>query len=75
VLHSIDEILTVVMCGISAWESTIHGICAFSEIKENWGCEKVGLKLPNGLPSYDTIRLTLGIIDPKIFSVAVHQMD
>ena len=67
VLHSIDEILTVVMCGVSAGESTIHGIYAFSEIKENWLREKVGLKLPNGLPSYDTIRRTLGIIDPKIF--------
>ena len=45
--HSIDEILTVVMCGVSAGESAIHGIYAFSEIKE----KKVGLKLPNGLPS------------------------
>lgn len=51
VRHSIDEILTVVMCGVSAGESTIHGIYAFSEIKENRLPEKVGLKLPNGLPS------------------------
>lgn len=67
VLHSIDEILTIVMCGVSAGELTIHGIYAFSTIKEKWLKEKVGLKLPNGLPSYDTIRRTLGIIDPKIF--------
>lgn len=32
--HSIDEILTIVMCGVSAGESAIHGIYAFSEIKE-----------------------------------------
>lgn len=67
VLHSIDEILTVVMCGVSAGENTIHGIYAFSQIKENWLKEKVGLKLANGLPSYDTIRRTLGMIDPKVF--------
>ena len=63
VRHSIDEILIVVMCGVSAGESAIHGIYAFSEIKE----KKVGLKLPNGLPSYDPIRRTLGIIEPKMF--------
>ncbi|MBQ9206346.1 MAG: ISAs1 family transposase [Treponema sp.] len=67
VLHSIDEILTVVMCGVSAGENTIHGIYAFSEIKERWLREKVGLKLPNGLPSYDTIRRTMGMIDTKVF--------
>lgn len=67
VLHRIDEILTVVMCGVSAGESTIHGIYTFSQIKEDWLREKVGLKLPNGLPSYDTIRRVLGIIDPKVF--------
>lgn len=67
VLHSIDEILTIVMCGVSAGELTVHGIYAFSTIKESWLKEKVGLKLENGLPSYDTIRRTLGMIDPKVF--------
>lgn len=36
VLHSIDEILTIVMCGVRAGELTIHGIYAFSTIKESW---------------------------------------
>jgi transposase DDE domain len=67
VLHNIDEILTIVMSGISAGENTIHGIYAFSKIKEQWLREKVRLKLPHGLPSYDTIRRTLGMIDPKVF--------
>lgn len=67
VLHSIDEILTVVMCGVSAGENTVHGIYAFAEIKEGWLKEKVGLRLPNGLPSYDTIKRVLGMIDPKVF--------
>lgn len=67
VRHNIDEILIVVMCGVSAGESAIYGIYTFSEIKENRLPEKVGLKLPNGLPSYDPIRRTLGIIDPKMF--------
>ncbi|MDO5773464.1 MAG: hypothetical protein Q4P16_04045 [Spirochaetales bacterium] len=35
VLHIIDEILTIVMCGVSAGELTIHGIHAFSTIHKN----------------------------------------
>ena len=35
VLHSSKEILTVVMCGVSAGENTVHGIYAFSKIKES----------------------------------------
>ena len=48
-------------------ERWVHGIYAFSKIKESWLREKVGLELPSGLPSYDTIRRTLGIIAPKVF--------
>lgn len=46
VLHSIEQILTVVMCGVIAGENTIHGIYTFSQIKEKWLREKVELKLP-----------------------------
>lgn len=67
VLHSIDEILWIVICEVSVGENTIHGIHAFAEIKENWQKEKVGLKFPNGLPSYDMIKSVLGMIDLDAF--------
>lgn len=67
VKHSLTEILTVVMCGVSAGEMSIYGICAFAKIKELWLKEVVGLQLPHGLPSYDTVRRTLGILNPVQF--------
>lgn len=67
VMHSMTEIMMVVMCGVSAGEMTVHGIYTFSKIKENWLKKATNLKFPNGLPSYDTIRRTLGIINPKQF--------
>ena len=67
VKHSISEILTVVMCGVSAGERSIYGIREFARLKEQWLRNVIGLKLPNGLPSYDTVRRVLGILDPKQF--------
>jgi len=58
VLHSIDEILTVVMCGIRAGEKTIHGIYLFSKIKEKWLKSKIGLKLLNRIPSHRAVRFS-----------------
>jgi predicted transposase YbfD/YdcC len=68
--HSLGEILTVVMCGVSAGERSIHGICAFARIKEEWLRREVGLALPNGLPSYDTVRRVMGALSPKQFHAA-----
>ena len=68
--HSLGEILTVVMCGVSAGEWTVHGICAFARIKERWLREEVGFPLPHGLPSYNTVRRVLGILDPRRFQDA-----
>ena len=67
VKHSVSEILTVVMCGVSAGERSIYGIREFARLKEQWLKDVIGLKLPAGLPSYDTIRRVLGILDPKQF--------
>ena len=67
VKHSVSEILTVVMCGVSAGERSIYGIREFARLKEQWLRDVIGLKLPNGLPSYDTVRRVLGMLDPKQF--------
>ena len=42
------------MCGVSAGERSIYGIREFARLKEQWLKAVIGLKLPNGLPSYDT---------------------
>lgn len=66
--HSLDEILTVVMCGVGAGERSIRGICAFAQIKKAWlrdGGSR--LTLPHNLPSYDVIRRVMGVLSPKRF--------
>ena len=45
VKHSISEILTVVMCGVSAGERSIYGIREFARLKEQWLRNVIGLKL------------------------------
>ena len=67
VKHSMTEIMMVVMCGVSVGEMSIYGIRKFAQIKEKWLKEATGLEFSNGLPSYDTIRRTLGSLKPKSF--------
>ena len=55
------------MCGVSAGERSIYGIREFARLKEQWLRNVIGLKLPNRLPSYDTVRRVLGILDTKQF--------
>ena len=43
------------------------GFESLLRLKEQWLRNVIGLKLPNGLPSYDTVRRVLGILDPKQF--------
>ena len=43
------------------------GLESLLRLKEQWLRNVIGLKLPNGLPSYDTVRRVLGILDPKQF--------
>lgn len=60
---SLSEIFIVVMCGVSAGNMSVYGICAFAKIKESWFKEVVGLELPYGLPSYDTSLRYFGIFN------------
>jgi len=64
--HSLYEILMVVFCSVSAGETSINGILAFARCKKRWLMDKANLTFPNGLPSYDTIRRMLGVLDPIV---------
>ena len=43
------------------------GFESLLRLKEQWLRNVIGLKLPNGLPSYDTVRRVLGLLAPKQF--------
>ena len=60
----------VVLCAVSANETSVYGIFEFARCKEKWLKEVVGIPFPNGIPSYDTIRRVLGALDPKQFQLA-----
>ena len=65
-----SEILTVVMCGVSAGERSIYGIREFARLKEQWLRDVIGLKLPAGLPSY--FDKGHGRIERKIYTLDTH---
>jgi hypothetical protein len=67
-LHKLTDILFLsicaCLCGCDTWED-IH---EFSEIQEEW--LKRYIKLPNGIPSADTIVRVFSLIDPAQFETA-----
>lgn len=67
-LHSLSEILTIVICAVIAGADSIVGIYKWAEQYESW-LKKI-LTLPFGLPSHDTISRVLSIMDPKEFEQA-----
>ncbi len=67
-LHSLHDILMIVLCAVLSGVEDWVGMEAFAEEKE------AGLRgfldLPNGIPSHDTLRDVLGRIDPVAFTAA-----
>jgi len=65
-LHSLHDILALVICSVLAGEEDCVGIQEFCEYEEEWF--RTFLELPNGIPSHDTIGRVLASIDPIQFS-------
>ena len=65
--HLLMEILVIafcaVLCGAEGWED----IERFGLAKERWLKERLGLTLPNGIPSDDTFRRVFSRLDPDAF--------
>ena len=62
-LHSLEEILLIVIFGLLSNCNTYKKIELFIKIHYNWLIKK--LKLENGIPSISTIRRVISIINPK----------
>lgn len=58
--------LCAVLCGAEGWED----MEAFGRAKEPWLRERLGLALPNGIPSHDTFRRVFARLDPAAFGRA-----
>lgn len=61
--HSLLDIVIItivaVMCGCTDWEEVAEFGRARLDVLKNY------LKLPNGIPSHDTFRRVMGLVDPK----------
>lgn len=65
VLHPLIDIIAIVICGVVAGYDEWEKIAMFANAKSNW-LKKI-LKLPNGIPSHDTMERVFSWIDPEQF--------
>jgi predicted transposase YbfD/YdcC len=67
-LHSLHDILMMVLCAVLSGIEDWVGMETFAEEREAW--LRSFLELPNGIPSHDTLSDVLGRIDPVAFRAA-----
>lgn len=65
-IHRLDDILLIVLIGLLGGCTSFEGIAAFAACREEW--LRTILKLPNGLPSHDTLGRVFAALDPKLFA-------
>jgi len=66
--HELYDILVIAICGVLCGADSFEDIHLFAKCKEDW--LKTFLKLPNGLPSHDTIRRIFTMLSPNQFQKA-----
>lgn len=69
-LHSLQDILMIVLCAVLSGVEDWVGMEAFAEEKVAWLQGGLGLSLSNGIPSHDTLSEVMGRIDLVAFRAA-----
>jgi predicted transposase YbfD/YdcC len=67
-LHSLHDILIIVLSAVLSGIEDWVGMATFARERETW--LRGFLKLPNGIPSHDTLSDVMGRIDPVAFRAA-----
>jgi predicted transposase YbfD/YdcC len=65
--HQLLDIVLIVLCGTLAGADDFLAIADFAKSKQKWLRERLGLQLPNGLPSHDTLNRVFALIEPEAF--------
>jgi predicted transposase YbfD/YdcC len=65
--HDLIDIIMIVTCGTIVGADDFVSIAEFARTKESWLRQRLGLKLPNGIPSHDTLNRTFALIRPDQF--------
>ena len=63
--HRLIDVLAIAVCAVLAGAESFEDIALYGRSKRAW-LERF-LKLPGGIPSYDTFRRVLMLIDPEAF--------
>jgi len=64
--HKLSDIIVLTTCAVICGFDSFESIEMFCKHHENWF--KTFLKLPNGIPSHDTISRVFSMLDPKDFN-------
>jgi predicted transposase YbfD/YdcC len=68
--HLLLDILVIALCAVLSGAEGWEDMEAFGRAKEPWLRERLGLALPNGVPSPDTFRRVFARLDPVAFGAA-----
>lgn len=63
--HKLIDILVIAVCAVIAEAESFEDIALYGRCKQDW--LRGFLELPNGIPSHDTFRRMLMLIDPERF--------
>src|SRR5215210_6144948 len=63
--HKLIDILVIAVCAVIGEAESFEDIALYGRCKHEW--LKGFLELPNGIPSHDTFRRVLMLIDPEAF--------
>src|ERR687883_680398 len=63
--HRLIDILVIAVCAVIGEAETFEDIALYGRCKEAW--LRGFLALPNGIPSHDTFRRVLMLVDPAAF--------
>jgi predicted transposase YbfD/YdcC len=65
--HLFIDIIMIVVCGTLAGADDFVALAAFARAKADWLRERLGLELPNGIPSHDVLNRVFAAIRPEQF--------
>lgn len=70
-VHILLEMVTVALCAMLAGCESFADMERFGQDKHAWLKEKLGLRLPGGVPSHDTLGRLFAQLDPHAFGAAM----
>ena len=70
-VHSLLDMLTIAVCAVLSGAETFADMERFGLEKSLWLRERLGLRLPGGIPSHDTFGRLFAQINPHAFGAAM----